>query len=250
MAEDVGRHGALQDRRGPRQAEEVRAGDVPVPVGRPPHGPRAQLHHRRRHGAPGAHARLRRPSPDGLRRLRPPRRERRHQAQHPSGQVDPPEHRPGRQDHEAHGLLLRLRPHVQHLRPRVLPVGPVDVPQDVGEGPGLPQHLAGQLVPLLQHGPGQRAGRSTASAGAAARCPRSASSRSGTSRSPTTPRSSSTTSTSSTAGPRTSRRSSANWIGRSEGAEIDFALCGRGRRDAHRPRRSPSSLPARTPSLA
>ena len=55
--------------------------------------------------------------------------------------------------------------------------------------------------PVLQDGACQRAGRSRAAAGAAARCPRSASSPSGTSRSPTTPRSSWTTSTSSSGWP-------------------------------------------------
>ena len=48
---------------------------------------------------------------------------------------------------------------LQHLRPGVLPLEPVAVPALLREGPGLPQALAGQLVPERPDGAGQRAGR-------------------------------------------------------------------------------------------
>ena len=60
------------------EAEILRARDVPLPVRTHPHGPRAQLHSRRRHRPLQAGLRLQRAAPDGLGRLRHAGRERRH----------------------------------------------------------------------------------------------------------------------------------------------------------------------------
>ena len=57
------------------------------------------------------------------------------------------------------GLPLRLVQGARLLRPGVLPLEPVALPADVGAGPGVPQDGAGQLVPGLPDGAGQRAGR-------------------------------------------------------------------------------------------
>ena len=154
----MGRGGRQPHRRRPQQAEEVRAGDVPVPVGRPAHGPRAQLLHWRRHRPLLQDARLRRAAPHRLGRLRPARRERRHQAQRPSGRLDVRQHRDPAQGVQAHGPGLRLGPRRAHVRQGVLPLGPVDLPQDVGDGPGGAPQQPGELVRIVPHGARERAG--------------------------------------------------------------------------------------------
>ena len=58
--------------------EDLRRRDAALPLGRAAHGARAQLHDRRRHLPPAPPARLRGAAADGLRRVRPARRERRH----------------------------------------------------------------------------------------------------------------------------------------------------------------------------
>ena len=74
------------DRRRATQ-QVVRARDAPVPVGRSPHGAHARLHDRRRgHALPPAQG-LAGAAPDGLRRLRPARRERRDQGGRASAPV-------------------------------------------------------------------------------------------------------------------------------------------------------------------
>ena len=86
----------------------------PYPSGEPAHGPRAATTPsatRRRASRPACSG-YRRPAPHRVRRLRPARRERRHQAQHrkPSG-VDACQNIDNaRATDEAPGLLLRLRP--------------------------------------------------------------------------------------------------------------------------------------------
>ena len=75
-----------------REREDLRRRDAAVPVGRAAHGARPQLHDRRRRRPPAPPARLSRAAADGLRRVRPARRERRdprgrapahlHRAQH------------------------------------------------------------------------------------------------------------------------------------------------------------------------
>ena len=63
--------------------------------------------------------------------------------------------------------LLRLVARDRHLRPRILPLEPVVLHQDVGKRPGLQEKSAGQLVPVLPDGARQRAGQPGARAGAA-----------------------------------------------------------------------------------
>jgi hypothetical protein len=69
-------------------AEVLRAGDVPLPVGAHPHGPRAQLHHGRRDRALQAQPRLQRAPSHGLGRLRHAGGERRDGAQGPPQGLD------------------------------------------------------------------------------------------------------------------------------------------------------------------
>ena len=74
-------------------AEVLRAGHVPVHLGRPAHRALVQLRRRRRPRPLQADARLQRPDADGLRRLRAAGRERRHQQRHPPVHLDDGQHR-------------------------------------------------------------------------------------------------------------------------------------------------------------
>ena len=114
----------------PRAAQVLLPGDAAVPLGRHPRRPRAQLLHHRRGGALQADARLQRPAPHRLGRARPARGERRHQERRPPRELDPREHRLHEAPAPAAGLQLRLEPRDRHLRPRVLPVEPVVLPED------------------------------------------------------------------------------------------------------------------------
>ena len=125
---------------------------------------------------------------------------------------------------EARRRHVRLEPHRRYHRARVLQVDAVDLPAAVpAAGWSNARDGAGQLVPVVQDGARQRAGRSPACASAATRVVeqrrlpqwylqdqplRRAAARQ--------PRHGST-------GPRPRARRSANWIGRSDGAEVDFA---------------------------
>ena len=143
----------------PGPAQVLRPGHVPLPFGRrASRRPLRGLHRHRHHHALEAHAGLERPAPDGLGRLRPARRELRHQDRGPpprhhraGGRQLPPPDRLG-------GVRLRLGAGGQHDRPRLLQVDAVDLPAPVRQGPGLRGHGPHQLVPLLQDGPGQRGG--------------------------------------------------------------------------------------------
>ena len=112
-----------------------------------------------------AHARfmrmrgVQRATPYGVRRLRAERRERRHRARHPSGQVDHGQHRQDAAAISLNGGNLRLGPRARNVRARVLPVEPVDIPAVPEVRSGLPRLRARQLVPDRQHRAGQRAGR-------------------------------------------------------------------------------------------
>ncbi len=138
-------------------SETLRARDVPVPLGRHAHGPRRELHHRRRLRPLLEDARPRRAASLRLRRLRAPGGERGHQARHPPAGMDLREHRALHGVLQAAGLRLRLGAHVQHLRSRLLPLEPVAVPAFPRAGAGLPQGGEGQLVPLVPDGARQRA---------------------------------------------------------------------------------------------
>ena len=58
-----------------------------------------------------------------------------------------------------YGISLRLVAPAAHLRPGVLPLDAVAVPEVPRAGPGLPQEQPGQLVPQRPDRAGQRAGR-------------------------------------------------------------------------------------------
>ena len=79
--------------RGPVPPEVLLPRDVPVSLRPHPHGPRPRLRHRRSPRPLQVDARVQRAPPDGLGRLRPARRERRHRARRPSRDVDLREHR-------------------------------------------------------------------------------------------------------------------------------------------------------------
>ena len=143
----------------PRAPEILLPRDVPLSLRPHPHGPRPRLRHRRPPRPVQVDARLQRPPPDGVGRLRPSRRERGHRARRPSRHLDPREHRLHALAAPAAGPLLRLGSRGDHLRSGVLPVGAAHLHQDAGAGPRLPQALHGELVPVLPDRAGQRAGR-------------------------------------------------------------------------------------------
>ena len=154
----------VRDRsRGHEPAQVLHADDVPVPVGRPAH--RALVHRDadRRAGALPADARLQRLLPDRLRCLRATGRERGDQGGRPSVHLDDAEHREHAPAVPDDGRDLLLEARGGHRRPVVLPLEPVDVPALPGAGPGLPEDVAGRLVPQRRDA-GTRTGRGRGSA--------------------------------------------------------------------------------------
>ena len=119
---------------------------------------RPQLRHRRRRGPRFPDARIRRPSPDGMGRLRPPGRKRGDRPGSASRPLDAREHRLHERPAQEAGPFLRLVARGDHLRARVLQMEPVVLPQDARSGAGLQEGLGRQLVPLLRNGPRERAG--------------------------------------------------------------------------------------------
>ena len=102
---------------------------------------------------------LRRPEPDRVGLLRAAGRERRDQARREPGGLHLRQHRdPGRVVPPLRDLLRLVAP-AEHLRPGVLPLDAVAVPEVPRAGAGLPQVLPGQLVPQRPDRAGQRAGR-------------------------------------------------------------------------------------------
>ena len=108
-------------------------------------------HVRRRHGLPRAAA-------DGLRRVRPSGRERRHPRGRPPTARHRAEHRRHPRADAPHGLGDRLGPRGLDARAVLLPLDAVALPAVLRAGPGLPQGGAGQLVPERPDRPRQRAG--------------------------------------------------------------------------------------------
>ncbi len=134
MAEEVGRGGdvsAAQPRPGglrPRQAPLLLPRHVPLSLGRgPARRPPRGLHRHRHPLALQADARIQRPSPDGLGRLRPARRAVRHQDRRPSRTDHQEVHRQLPPPAPALRLLLRLEPRARHHRPGLLPLDTVDL---------------------------------------------------------------------------------------------------------------------------
>ena len=234
MAARLGGDRPLPGRRGAGPPEVLLPRDVPVPLRPDPHGARPQLRHRRRDHPVQAHARVQRAPPDGLGRLRPPRRERGDRQRRAPGRLDVREHRHHEGADEDARHLVRLGARGRHLRSRVLPMGAAHLRQDVRARPRLPEERARQLV--------SRAAR---------RC---------------SPTSRSRRAAAGAATPRSSREEiegwyfkitayaeellewcdrldgwpervltmQRNWIGKSEGAEFDLPVAGRpGPRDPH-----------------
>ena len=158
MAEGLGGAPDLPRRDGPGAPQVLRARDVPVPLGTHPHGARAQLHAGRRDRPLQARPGLQRAAPDGLGRLRPAGRERRHGEEGPPQEVDLREHRDDEEAAQVDGPVARLEPRARDLRPDLLPPPAEDVPRLLEGGPRLPQGSVGQLGSRRQHRAGQRAG--------------------------------------------------------------------------------------------
>ena len=127
-------------------AQGVRPRDASLPLGRAPRRPPQELRDRRRAGARPPPPGLSGGPPDGLRRLRPAGREQRDQDRAAPARRNlgldrrlPPRPSPL-------GSLDRLDPRVRHVRPRLLPVDPVDLPEDVRARARLPCRGAGPMV--------------------------------------------------------------------------------------------------------
>ena len=133
--------------------------DVCVSVGARACRARPQLHHRRRHGAHQAAARLQRAASVRLGCLRPAGRKRGHQERHPSRNLDAGQHRAHERPAPAPGHQLRLGARVCHVRADLLQVEPVAVHQDVRARAGVSPALVGELVREGSDRAGQRAGR-------------------------------------------------------------------------------------------
>ena len=88
-----------------------------------------------------------------------PRRERGHRRRGAPRRLDGGEHRAHARTTEAHGRDVRLGARDEQLRARLLPLDAVVVPPAPEARPRVSRRGAGQLVPLLQHDAGQRAGR-------------------------------------------------------------------------------------------
>ena len=108
-------------------------------------------HVRRRNGLVGA-------APDGLRRLRPARRERRDPRGRPPARGHRAEHRRDPHPDPADGLVDRLDARGLDPRARVLPLDAVALPEAVRGGPRLPQGGAGEVVPARPDRARERAG--------------------------------------------------------------------------------------------
>ena len=148
----------LRRRQRQRQAQDLRARDVPLSVGAHPHGPRPQLHDGRRHRPLPPDAGPRSAPPDGLGRVRDAGRECGDGAQGPSGRMDPGQYRGDARPAEAARLRARLEPRARHLRPRLLRPRAGAVPRPVRRRPGLSQGKRGQLGPGRHDRARQRAG--------------------------------------------------------------------------------------------
>ena len=133
--------------------------DASLSVRAHPHGPCAELLHRRR-GRPLLPAqRFHRDASHRMGRSRPAGRERGAPARGSPGRLDHAEHRPHAAPAPPARVQLRLGARVRHLRFVLLPLEPVVLRQDVGARARLPEERRRQLVPRLRNRARQRAGR-------------------------------------------------------------------------------------------
>ena len=140
------------------RAEVLRARDAAVPQRRAAHrAPEGLLRRRRRRALPPAHGPPR-AAPDGLRRVRPARREPRDPHRPASARVDGGGDRLLPEAVPRVGHLDRLDARVRHARAALLPLDAVDLPAAVQARPRLPQGVRGQLGPGRGDRAGQRAG--------------------------------------------------------------------------------------------
>ena len=145
-------------RRRPPRAP-VRAGHVPLPVGRPAHGPRRSVRDGRR-GRPLLEVEgLRRPASDRLGLLRSAGGKRGDPTQCAPRRMDVREHRDPGQLIQALRAELRLDAAAAHLGSGVLPLDAMAVPAVLRTRSGLPQGQLRELVPEGSDRAGQRAGR-------------------------------------------------------------------------------------------
>ena len=132
--------------------------DAALPVGRAAHrAPEGLLGGRRDRALPPPQ-RPPRAAPDGLRRLRPARREPRDQDRPAPARVHRGVDRGVPPPVPRLGHLDRLDARVRHPRAALLPLDPVDLPAAVRAGPRLPQGGRRQLVPQGRHRARERAG--------------------------------------------------------------------------------------------
>ena len=236
----------LQGRGEFHQAEVLRAGDAALPERHAAHRPHPQLLHRRRAGALQVDARLQRAASHGLGRLRSAGRERRHRQQAPPARVDLQQHRDHEEDAPPLRLQLRLGSRSLHLRAGILSLEPVVLPEDAGARPGLSQEGAGQLV-LRSAPPCWPTSRWWTAAAGGTKTRRWSSARwSNGSCKITAYADELLDDMAQLEGgwPERVLTMQRNWIGRSEGAEIDFTLDGTASRSASSPRASiPSTAP-------
>ncbi len=139
--------------------EVLLPGDAALSLGRHPRGARAELLHHGRHHAVQADARLQCAAPHRLGRPGPARGERGHQARNASGVLDARQHRGNEGAAAETRFQLCVESGDRHLRRLLLPVESVVLPEDAGERHRLSRELTGELVPVLPHRSGQRAGR-------------------------------------------------------------------------------------------
>ena len=149
--------------------------------------------------------------------------------QHPSGEVDLGQHRHHARRAETHGAVARLGARVRHLRSRRITATSRSCSW-ISCAAGLVERERelGELGSGGRHGAGQRAGdrRARLALGRAGR--KEAAVASGSSRSPNSRPNCWRRWTGWTAGPSACGVMQANWIGRSEGARLRFALADAG----------------------
>ena len=150
------RHLPRPRRRPPPQV--VRNDNVPLPLRGLAHRPLVRYGPLRRPRPLPPNAGLQRPPPHRLRRLRTPRRKRRHLPRHPPLRMDNVQCRKYAPPAPLHRRHLRLEPRNRLLPPRLLPLEPVVLHQTLRTGPRLPRPGPRRLVPLLPNRPRQRTG--------------------------------------------------------------------------------------------